>query len=592
MKKILGIDLGTTNSCVALWEAGRCMVIPDREGRRTMPSVVSYTTTGKKVGETAKRQAALYPRMTVNSVKRLMGEPFQHIETMLEQFPYAVVKGSQGEAMLSLEGEILSPQQVSAQILHAIKSYAEDFIGASVSEAVITVPAHFNERQRQATKDAAMIAGLNVLRLLNEPTAAAIAYLQEGYRMGNVVVFDLGGGTFDISVLNCSSSIYDVIAIDGDTHLGGDDLDKALADLIAEDYRKECGTEITLEASQLLRIREEAEKAKISLSANEDAQVIIPFLAPGTAHQHLNRFLLRSTLEELAAPMLERCQDLCLRALQNAHLEVKDIDHVLLVGGSTKMPCVRRMVSSLFGIEPSHAFEADEIVALGAAIEGARLSGAMNDFQLLEVTPLSLGVMAKGGVYEEIIPENTTIPTSVTKRFLAASPSQPGVTIRVAQQMKGSPARMVPIGLFDLMGLTQCGQQLPTVDVLFDMDRNGLLTVSATDVASGRKASLRIEHVGTLSEEKLRALRERMLDSILEDRVKELTLIHPDEPSCVVRARALKESSSPENRSEAMKSLCSLLERYEKVKSGDPEEDRMALTAEMESILESLVDKR
>lgn len=495
-KIVIGIDLGTTTSCVAVWEYGHAVVIRNGEGKSTTPSVVSYTPTGRKVGETAKRQAAIYPRTTFSSVKRLIGLPFSAVRNSLDQFSYSVKQGEDDSVMLYANGEFMQPEEISTCVLESLKRTAEAYLGQSITDAVVTVPAYFNDNQRRATRKAAQDAGLNV-EILNEPTAAAMAYDQDRQQTGRIAVFDLGGGTFDISVLNYTRNFYEVCYTGGDPHLGGDDVDRVIVEWMKEYFSSRCTRPVTYGPAQEQRIREAAERAKIDLSGSEKTEVTIPFLFPETEPYHLDMKLSRDELERRMQPLLERCERICFDALREARLDVTAIDHVLLVGGTTKMPCVRELATRIFRQTPSYSNESDEIVAMGAAIKGAELTGESRERILLDVTALSLGIAIRHGVYDEIIPANTSIPTRCTKRYYAASREQPGVTIVVSQEMVLDGVRQhIVIGTFDLMGISSPDGEAPAVDVTFDLDRAGLLTVTAQDVASHNSVSHDLRDIG------------------------------------------------------------------------------------------------
>jgi len=516
-QRIIGIDLGTTNSCVAVWEGSGVTVIENLEGQKITPSVVSFTPSGRKIGETAKRQAAIYPEMTIRSVKRLMGESYDSLKENLGQFSYNVVKGAHGYAVISLENALILPQQVSAYILGYLKNCAENYLNEPVTEAVITVPAYFTEIQREATKEAARIAGLNVRRLLNEPTAAALAYCESGINLGTVIVFDLGGGTFDISMLSCSQNIYDVFGNGGDTNLGGDDIDDALTKVICSDYLNYCEPGTSLDSKQMMRLREEAEKLKKSLSFEITAELSLPWLVPESkTNPHLVRTLSRTFLNEIAMPVVSRCREICIETIERTNTRIEDIDHVLLVGGSSKMPCIREMVEEVFHRKPVISQDAEQIVAVGAAIEGAMISGAIRDRQLMDETPLALGVMTKGRIFDVIIEPNTTIPVSKTIRYECASSEQRSATILVVQGRNAYDTKCKRVGCFDITDIHLSDSGLPEVDVTFDIDQNGLLTVTAKDVMSGKASSRVIGNAGMLTLEQLQELQSDICDTNTE----------------------------------------------------------------------------
>lgn len=511
-KKIIGIDLGTSFSCVAVWESGNITVIANTEGRKVTPSCVAITPNGIKIGEPARRQAAIFPQMTISSVKRLMGENYASIEHLLPQFSYKVVKGANGRAAIELGDRQYLPFQISAYILGYLKECAESYLGGKVSKAVITVPAYFDDSQRQATKVAAGLAGLEVMQILNEPTAAALAFGKAGLKLGRLLVFDLGGGTFDISMLNCYENIYDVFGNGGDTHLGGDDIDSALYDFLLEDFLSRCEPGYQLLPDQRIRLREAVEDAKIQLSSSMTADVTLTWLAPDSKKcPHLVKTVTRRMLEELAAPIVNRCREKCRETVERAEIDLSQIDHVLMVGGSSNIPCIRKMVEEFFGKSPSYIQEAEQCVAIGAAIEAARINRELDSVHLLDVTPLSLGIITSGLNYDEIIEPNTSVPTSRTIRYEAMNASQKGVSIIVVQaKSEGGRLHRKRIGDFDLMGIMAGRNGVAEVAVTFDIDRNGLLTVSARDVASGSNEQRRIENASVLSEDELSEIREEM----------------------------------------------------------------------------------
>lgn len=585
MEKIIGIDLGTTNSCIAVWEMGKATVINNEEGKKTTPSVVTFTPSGRKIGEVAKRQAAMYPKSTISSVKRLMGESFASVKNTLEQFSYNVVKDENGQAAISIDQELIPPQKVSAYVLASLKADAERYLGQNVKKAVITVPAYFNEKQRQATIDAGKMAGLKVERILNEPTAAAMAYSQISEKYGKIIVFDLGGGTFDISILNCSEKGYDVIATKGDVHCGGDDIDKILTDKLIAEYIGRNGGDFSLDEIQTLRVREVAEQAKIALSSSLSYEIALAYLHPDPQKSHLYYCLLRSELEELAAPIADHCIDLCGQVLEDAGLTKADIDHVLLVGGATKMPMIRAKVQEFFGKDPCFSQEADEIVAIGACIEGAIINGSIRDKVLLDVTPLSLGVLARNNEYQEIIAPNTTLPTDSTLRFLAAHENQEMASIIVCQARNSMDRRWKRIKTFDIFIAQENGKSTPKIDINFDLNEEGILTVKATDVASGTSERVRIGSIRDFSQQQLDRMTEEVQADLEFDRAEKWSLTYPKLSEAVSRARRVLQENAIEN-----SPLSALLERFDTMTFADAPKEKHQCAKEILSSLEATID--
>lgn len=564
MEKTIGIDLGTTNSCVAVWEMGRTTVIENEEGRKTTPSVVTFTPSGRKIGEVAKRQAAMYPDTTISSVKRLMGESYNAVKKRLEQFSYHVEADENGEAAISIDGQHILPQKIAAYILLSLKSDAERYLGQKVNRAVITVPAYFNEKQRQATIDAGRIAGLKVERIINEPTAAAMAYSMNDQKTGNIIVFDLGGGTFDISVLHSTDSGFEVIATKGDVHCGGDDIDKELADMLIEEHIHNNGGDLSLDTVQRLRVREAAEQAKIALSSTDSYEVNVSYLTPNTSYPHLRHYLLVSELEELAETRINHCIDLCREVLTDARLTIADIDHVLLVGGATKMPMIRRKVKAFFGKEPVHSQESDEIVAVGAAIQGAMLNGSIDDKIMLDVTPLSLGILARNNEYQEIIAPNTTLPTDCTVRFQTAHKDQPVATIVVCQAKNSLDKKVKVIKHFDMFVASSSGTETPKVDVNFDLNEEGILTVKATDVATGMTERVKIGNVRTITNEELLTMQREVRADFEADKAEKWNRTFPDLSAAIDKARQLTAQDGV-----SMPSLTDMLNRFDSLSFSD-----------------------
>ncbi len=520
MGKIIGIDLGTTNSCVAVMQGNEPVVIANSEGYRTTPSMVAFTKTGERiVGHPAKRQAITNPKNTIYSIKRFMGRSYAEVTEEIKMVPYEVINEN-GQARVRVAGKVYSPQEISAMILQKMKQTAEDYLGEKVTEAVITVPAYFNDAQRQATKDAGKIAGLEVKRILNEPTAAALAYgLDKKKANEKVAVFDLGGGTFDISILELGDGVFEVRSTDGDTHLGGDDFDQRLIDYMADEFKKQEGIDLRKDPMALQRLKEAAEKAKIELSSRTETEVNLPFItATQDGPKHLVMTISRAKFEALCADLFERMLEPCRRAMKNAKLSIEDIDEVVLVGGSTRIPKVQDMVREFFKKEPNKSVNPDEVVAIGAAIQGAVLKGDIRDVLLLDVTPLSLGIETLGGVMTKLIEANTTIPTRKSEIFSTASDNQTSVEIHVLQGERPMAVDNKTLGRFILDGIPPAPRGVPQIEVTFDIDANGILNVSARDKATGREQRIRIEASGKLSEAEIQRMREDARIHAEEDR--------------------------------------------------------------------------
>lgn len=510
MGKIIGIDLGTTNSCVAVMEGNEPVVIANDEGRRTTPSVVAFLKNGeRKVGDPAKRQAITNPHNTISSVKRFMGRRYDEVTEEISHWSYKVAKGDNNTVRVAIEDRLYTPQEISAMILQKMKKTAEDYLGHEVTEAVITVPAYFNDAQRQATKEAGEIAGLTVRRIVNEPTAAALAYgLDKKHADQKIAVFDLGGGTFDISILELGDGVFEVKSTNGDTHLGGDDFDKVIMDWLADEFKSQEAIDLRKDPMALQRLKEASEKAKVELSSSSETEINLPYItAVDGVPKHLVLKLSRAKFEKLADNLFNRCLKPCEEALKDAGYNISQIDEVILVGGSTRIPKVQEIVEKFFGKKPNKGVNPDEVVALGAAIQGAVLTGEVKDVLLLDVTPLSLGIETMGGVMTTMIPSNTTIPTKKTEVYSTASDNQPGVQIHVLQGERPMANQNKSLGMFNLDGIPPAPRGVPQIEVTFDIDANGMLHVSAKDKGTGKEQKIRIEAGSGLSKEEVEKMK-------------------------------------------------------------------------------------
>ena len=505
MAKIIGIDLGTTNSCVAVMEGNEPIVIPNSEGHRTTPSIVAFTDNGeRKVGDPAKRQAITNPKRTIFSIKRFMGETYDQVQSEIERAPYKVVRGDNNTPRVDIDGRQYTPQEISAIILQKMKKTAEDYLGQEVSEAVITVPAYFSDSQRQATKDAGKIAGLEVLRIINEPTAAALAYGVDKESEQKIMVYDLGGGTFDVSILDVGDGVFEVKATNGDTHLGGDDFDQRIIDWMVDEFKKAEGIDLSNDRMAMQRLREAAEKAKIELSGVMSTNINLPFITAGAdGPKHLDMDLTRAKFEEMTADLVERTMGPTRQAMADAGMSASDINKVLLVGGSTRIPAVQEAIKKFMGKEPHRGINPDECVAVGAAIQAGVLAGEVKDVLLLDVTPLSLGIETAGGIFTRMIDRNTTIPTSKSQIFSTYSDNQPSVDIHVLQGERDMAADNKTLGRFELSGIPAAPRGVPKIEVTFDIDANGIVNVKAKDLGTGKEQKITITSSGTLDKDEV-----------------------------------------------------------------------------------------
>ncbi len=579
MGKVIGIDLGTTNSCVAVMEGKDAKVIVNSEGNRTTPSIVAFTDKGEKlVGQLAKRQAVTNPTNTVFAVKRLIGRKYDdaQVQKAIDLAPYKIVKASNGDAWVNVQGKDYSPQQISAFILQKMKQTAEEYLGETVTDAVITVPAYFNDSQRQATKDAGKIAGLNVLRIINEPTAAALAYGLDKKKEEKVAVFDLGGGTFDVSILEIGDGVFEVKATNGDTFLGGEDFDQKLIDYIADEFKKENGIDLRSDNMALQRLKEAAEKAKHELSTVMETEINLPFItADSSGPKHLQMKITRAKFESLVADLLKSLEGPCLNALKDAGLGANDIDEVILVGGMTRMPAVQAKAKEIFGKEPHKGINPDEVVAIGAAIQGAVLQGDIKDVLLLDVTPLSLGIETLGGVFTKIIERNTTIPVKKSQIFTTAADNQTSVGIHVLQGEREFAKDNKTLGQFELVGIPPAPRGVPQIEVTFDIDANGIVHVSAKDKATGKEQSIKITASSGLTEEEIeRMVKEAEMHASEDKKKKELVEIKNQADNLIYTTEKTLNDVGDKISEDDKKKITDALENLKKVKdSSDNKEE-------------------
>ena len=521
MGKIIGIDLGTTNSCVAVMEGNEPVVITNEEGKRTTPSIVAFLDKGdRKIGDSAKRQSVTNPKKTISSVKRFMGGRFSELKNESKKIPYSVVKGDNDTPRIDIDGKLYTPQEISAVVLQKMKKIAEDYLGQDVSDAVITVPAYFNDSQRQATKEAGEIAGLKVHRIINEPTAAALAYgLDKQTKDSTIAVFDLGGGTFDISILELGDGIFEVKSTNGDTHLGGDDFDQVIVDWISDEFLSQENVDIRKDPMSLQRVREAAEKAKIELSSSIESEINLPYItAIDGVPKHLVMKITRSKFEQLSENLIKRCLKPCEKALKDAGLKKDKIDEIILVGGSTRIPAVQAAVEKFFGKKPNKSVNPDEVVALGAAVQGGVLAGDVKDVLLLDVTPLSLGIETMGNIFDVVIEANSTIPIKKTKTYSTAIDNQPSVDIHILQGERPMATDNRSVGRFILDGIPPAPRSVPQIEVTFDLDANGILKVSAKDKGTGKEQNIRIEASTGLSQDEIDRMKQEALDNSENDK--------------------------------------------------------------------------